>query len=82
MPHYLVKFTQVSHHKVQAHVVADNIEEAKKKARAGDNVNEFDITEPESWELKNFSAWEVTEQEAAEWTKEKTSHAAEICQEN
>ena len=69
MPHYLVKFTQVSHHKVQAHVVADSPEEAKIKARAGDSENEFDITEPESWELKEFFAKQVTQQEATEWTQ-------------
>lgn len=67
---FLVKFTQVSRHTVGALVEADHIREAMAKAKAGDNVEEFNLTEPESWELIGFSAEPVKDPEAELWVKE------------
>lgn len=67
---YIVKFTQVSHHRVGAVVTATSEEEAIKKAREGDCTDEYDLTHPESYELKDFRATESTPHEANQWMEE------------
>lgn len=44
---------------MQALVVAADKDEAAQKARAGESLGEFDITQPESWELIEFRATEI-----------------------
>jgi hypothetical protein len=67
---YLVKFTQVSHHTVGALVEADSDEQACIKARDGDNIEEFNLTDPESWELTRFFAKPISNEEAIKWVLE------------
>lgn len=64
---YLVRFIQVSEHPVHAIVDAENPEDAMKKAREGDNTEEFDQGLPESYELKRFSCSEMTDEDAKIW---------------
>ena len=74
---WLVKFTQVSHHRVGALVAAETAEEANEKARDGECSQEFNLTHPESYELKSFSAKEISKEEADEWVKTETERSYE-----
>lgn len=64
---YLVTFTQRSELIVGAIVEASNEEEASKKARVGDNIEEFELTEAESVELCRFNPKPISDERAEEW---------------